>query len=827
MHKPWVVWVVMWAAVGPVWANGMLIPKDGSLPPLGVKHQRVQVTVENQVATTRVEQVFFNSTSRDLEATYVFPLPGGAAVRDFALWIGGKRTQAELLEAGKARKIYTDIVRRAKDPGLLEYMGHNLVRVRVYPVPKQGDQKIELSYAQLLKADGGVVNYRYPLRTGRQVSQTLKDFTLTVDIQSRVPIKSVYCPSHQNVAIRRRDDHQASVSFEKTRYMLDRDFDLYYTVSAKDVGLHLIARRDTDAYGHFMLLVSPRAELGKLQLVPQDVVFVLDTSGSMSGEKIKQARQALAHCVQALRAEDRFNLVRFATDVETCRKDLTPVDAASVQAAVAWIGKLEPSGGTNIDEALQTALGMKRDPNRPFTVVFLTDGLPTIGVTQPKRILDNVKARNTANTRVFVFGVGDDVNTHLLDQLADLTRATSQYVRQTESVEQKVSGLFGKVRHPVLVNLALSVDKVRLVDLYPKRLPDLFHGSQLVVLGRYDGAGRANIKLTGRIGQKQCVFAYQADFPQRDPRHEFVETLWARRKVGHLLDQIRLHGEQKELKDEVIALGKKYGIASPYMSYLVVEDKAQPAMPLARAPARRQTRVAFRFGRLEADGTSLGGRGGTGGAPRRRSAPMARRTLALERAAPAKPAQPSSGVAAAEPVEAEVWFPDDKQWGERTRKRQKYKVVDLGVRTQPGRGGRANTVLFLQSGRDAVDLAERLRELKDASRVGEREARAVKRVAGKTFLFWHGVWIDRDYAATLKRVTVEYLGDTYLKILAARPEWKTILALGDRLVVVTPSRTVLVIGPKEDKPLTDAQVAALFVPAKAQASAQTGKPTTH
>ena len=767
---------VMVCVTAPAWANGMLVPKDIRLQPLGVKYQRVHVTIEDQAATTKVEQVFFNSTSRDLEATYIFPLPAGAAVKEFALWIGGKRTKAELIEAGKARRIYTDIVRRAKDPGLLEYMGNNLLRVRVYPVPKQGEQKIELSYTQLLTVDSGVVNYRYPLRTGRKVSQTLKDFTLGVSLKSRVAIKSVYCPSHKNVAIRRPDDHHATVGFEQTRYMLDRDFDLYYTVSAEDVGLHLIARRPTGTNGYFMLLVSPRAELGKLQLVPQDVVFVVDTSGSMAGNKIAQVRKAMSYCVKTLRAQDRFALVRFATDVEVYRKDLAPADPQNVQAADGWIKKLEAGGGTNIDDALKAALAIQRDPSRPFTVVFLTDGLPTIGQTDPKAILANVKSRNTAGTRMFVFGVGDDVNTHLLDQLADLTRATSQYVRPKETIEQKVSSFFGKVRHPVLVNLALDVTGVRVVDMYPIKLPDLFHGSQLVVLGRYDGAGRATIKLTGRVGKHQCVFAYETAFPQQETRHEFVETLWARRKVGYLLDHIRLHGEKKELVDQIKALGKKYGIASPYMSYLVVEDQPPRPTPVIVRSGRPRRRY------LMADRTSGGGKGGV---------------------VRARGARRNGRAAAA--------YPEAKQWAGLAPSKRKDKAADMAVRTGPAPAGEPTAAMREESGRSAVELAQQLRQLKDASQLRGRTARIVKRVGGKTFVWWHGIWVDRNYRDTCKQVRIQYLGETYLKVLAARPAWKSILALGENLVVVCPNGTALVIGGKEDKPLSDAEVAALFV----------------
>src|SRR5206468_1949497 len=207
-----------------------------------------------------------------------------------------------------------------------------------------------------------------------------------------------------------------------------------------------------------------------------------------------------------------------------------------------------------------------------------TDGQPTVGETNPDKILKHVIGRNTANTRIFTFGVGDDVNAALLDQLAEQTRAVSTYVRPAEDIEVKASSLYAKVSQPVLTNLKLAVgDNVRLAEVYPPQLPDLFQGSQLVILGRYSGQGPTTIKLTGQVGAEPREFVYEINLAAKGgEEREFVEHLWARRKVGYLLDQIRANGETKELLDEVTALAKKYGIATPYTSYLIVPDGVSP-----------------------------------------------------------------------------------------------------------------------------------------------------------------------------------------------------------------------------------------------------------
>jgi Ca-activated chloride channel family protein len=208
---------------------GMLIPKDESLPPLGIEYLRVNAKITEGAAETHVEQAFRNATGRDLEANYVFPLPKGAAIKEFAMYIGGKRMTAELLEAGKAKKIYQDIVRRAKDPALLEYLGGQVFRVNVYPVPAKGLQKIELDYSQAVEFDAGLRRYVFPLRVGEKFSRTLKDFSVAARIESAVPIKTIYSPSHV-VSISRKGDNEAVVGFEEERVMLDRDFSLYYSL---------------------------------------------------------------------------------------------------------------------------------------------------------------------------------------------------------------------------------------------------------------------------------------------------------------------------------------------------------------------------------------------------------------------------------------------------------------------------------------------------------------------------------------------------------------------------------------------------------------------
>ncbi|HEV3166838.1 MAG TPA: VIT and VWA domain-containing protein, partial [Isosphaeraceae bacterium] len=430
-------------------ADGFLVPTDRSLPPLTLMYQRVNVTIEGQVATTSVEQDFHNSTQTDLEADYLFPLPPGASVREFAMWVNGKRLTGETIDAPKARRTYEDIVRRLKDPGLLEYVDRDLWKVRIFPVPRLGEQKIEIKFTTLLAKDGDLISYQYPLRTGTNPRRVTGDFTMVVKLKSPDALGPIYSPSHE-VAIDRKGDREAIVSFERSRYTLDRDFALYFAPKSKDVGLSLMTQcSSSDRQGYFLLLLSPSAEKDGRR-PPRDLVVVLDTSYSMKGEKLQQAKGALRAALDSLEPDDRFALIQFATVVNDFRESLLKASRDNLTEARDWVDKLEALGATDIGSALDEALKMRPrdrdDDGRTFQVVFFTDGLPTAGQSSAE-ILKAVEKRDTHGVRLFTFGVGDDVDTHLLDQLAESTRAASTYVRPSESIEAKASTLVSKISH--------------------------------------------------------------------------------------------------------------------------------------------------------------------------------------------------------------------------------------------------------------------------------------------------------------------------------------------------------------------------------------------
>jgi Ca-activated chloride channel family protein len=560
------------------------LPPPRPYAPLEVTYHHVNVKIDGQIATTSVDQEFYNPDSRRLEGTYLFPIPKGAQIDKFTMEIGGKQVEAELLPADKARRIYEDIVRKLRDPALLEYADRDVFKVRIFPIEPHSHKRITLSYSQVLKSDAGLVSYVYPLNTEKFSAQPIKSLSVKVELESKRPLKSIYSPSHP-VEVKRDGPNRAVIGYEASQVRPDTDFALYFAPEKDELGIHLMTYKTGGDDGYFLLLASPGVDVKEGQVVLKDVAFVLDTSGSMAGKKLAQARKALQFCIENLNDGDRFEIVRFSTEVEPLFQKLVDASRQNREKASDFIKDLKPIGGTAIDEALRAALELRPDrSDRPFVVIFLTDGQPTVGTTDEDQILAGLNKTGAGRARVFCFGIGTDVNTHLLDKITEATRAFSQYVLPEEDLEVKVSSFFVKIKEPVLANPTLKfTGDVRATKLYPSPLPDLFKGEQLVLVGRYSGHGAAAAVIEGTVNGRPGRFAFDVTFPKESSGHEFIPRLWATRRVGSLLDEIRLHGESAELREEVTELARKYGIVTPYTAYLIVEDESRRDIP---APMR-------------------------------------------------------------------------------------------------------------------------------------------------------------------------------------------------------------------------------------------------
>jgi len=681
---------------------------------------RVKGVIEDQMARTQVVQVFSNPNPWQVEGVYLFPLPDGAAVGDFTMSMGGKQITGELLDSRRARDVYFSIVRRREDPGLLEYAGRRAIRARIFPIPPRGQTKITLSYSEVLKPEGGLIEWNYPMRS-RAFGHGRVKMAGEIIVKDKAGVANLLSPTH-DLDVVQKPDGSWIASFEETGVAPERDLQVLYALGNKEFGLSLTTHREPREDGYFLMLLSPRTSAKRVKIIPKDVVYVIDTSGSMGdrgGRKMKQAKRALNYALGRLRPDDRFNIVSFATEARRFRPQLVAATEENVEAAVKHVLGLIPTGGTAIHDALGKALDLPRSEGRVPLVIFLTDGQPTIGPTEPKTILAAAAKANVAKARVFVFGVGYDVNTRLLTGLADAHGGADSYVTEKEDIEHKVSALVDKVSSPVLTDVKVTIDGVETHDIYPRRIGDLFRGQQVVMVGRYKGDGAHAIRLSGQLGDETVNYVYEANF-DTGPKREALPKLWAVRRVGFLMGEIARNGANKELEDEIRRLGTRYGIVTPYTSFLVVDERELTRDRLAR----------FRRPR-------------GGGAPQTPGAPEVRRAL-----------------------ESALRDLDDEEEASAEAK----SAFDSGA----------------AAGRGSVGGSRQAASLKKAKGTGKITGRGVKRVAGKTFRWRKGVWQDIEYDEKTfdgKVVSVRYLSDEYVKLLENNA-FARILSVGTDLTVI-------------------------------------------
>jgi Ca-activated chloride channel family protein len=553
-------------------------------PPATYKIQELDVTARliDQVAQVRVSQSFVNTGSRQLEVSFIFPLPYDGAVDQMTLLVDGKEYPAKLLSAEEARRLYEDIVRKNKDPALLEWMGTGLFKTSVFPVPPGAKRTVSLRYSQLCRKQEGLTDFLFPLSTAKYTSQAVENVHLRVTVESQEEIKNVYSPTHA-VNIQRPDDRHATVEYSTKNEVPTADFRLLYDVGRGKVSTRVLSYRpDQGQDGYFLLLASPKIEAPDDKLPKKTVVFVVDRSGSMTGKKIEQTREAAKFVLQNLRKGDLFNIIAYDSEVESFRPELQKFDDQTRKAALGFIEGVYAGGSTNIDGALRTALGQLQDSSTPSYVLFLTDGLPTAGEVNEMKIVDNAREANTVRARIFTFGVGYDVNSRLLAKLVRANHGQDEYVRPDEDVEDYVSRLYRRIQSPVMtdVDLEFVFDEVRTEEgkpisrVYPQGSFDLFAGEQLVMVGRYKKSGRAKVIVRGSVGgEKQKL-----DFPatlvgkSKDETFAFVEKLWAVRRVGEILDELDLKGKNQELVKELVDLATRHAILTPYTSFLADEN---------------------------------------------------------------------------------------------------------------------------------------------------------------------------------------------------------------------------------------------------------------
>lgn len=775
-------------AASPAAAIGLLVPNSGEGPLALVSH-RVDVKITERGATTHVTQEFQNSTGRPLEATYLFPLPPGASIDEFALWMNGKRETGKVLEKQEARRIYENIVRQTRDPGLIEYVDAQLFEARVFPIPANGRQKIELTFSHLVDYANGLHKYVYPMKTDQRATSTLEDFTLTVRIASKLEIKNLYSPTHKMATSRKGTT--AVASLEKVGFSLADDLALYWSVDDQDVGVTVLTYKEGDDAGYFMLLASPKDGLREKEIIGKRVAFVMDTSGSMEGEKMEASRKALDQMLSKLGEDDLFSVINFSGYAEAWKEKMVSASRTNVGEARAWVKKLEPLGGTNIDEAMQLAFSTASGSDKaPLMIVFMTDGRPTVGDTDVASLVARTKKqRDEKNARIYVLGVGEDLNTVLLDKLSTSNGGSALYLKGTSALEGEVASFYERISHPVLADLKLTVDGVPTFGTHPRALGDLFAGQQLVVIGRYREGGKARVTLTGDSGKGKRQFVSEALFSSEPTKHSFIPRLWAQRQVGTLLDEIREKGESPGLVAEITQLATRFGIVTPYTSYLVVEINASAPMPVVAGDRRRidappppprdvsSPEAAPSPGADDEDsGGFFDGFFGGGGRASGGSASSG----------------PGRAPSATSPAEPKKPAPRSKKDVEDMKSAEKAK-------------------LRVTEGEGAVKAAKEIGSMKGADVVDKKRALTTTlRAMGRDFVLKDGFFVDATVGAKDETLEVRAFSPAFFEALKLRPDLKEALMLADQVKVRVKNGKTLVVSAAGPEKVDSVKLAAFL-----------------
>jgi len=546
----------------------------------------VLVRIDGRVAQIEVSEWFVNRGRRLAEGDYLYPLPGEAVFQGFSLFQGETELRGEIMDAERARHIYEEIVRKRADPALIELAGHGLLRARIFPIQPGEERRVTLRYTQVLERAGDALQLVYAgavrhaggdaVQHGPEPERRQRPEHLRTRFEVRVADASnfldPFSPTH-DIDVDRRGESMTVTVDEEVFGRLS----LFFPLAGDAVGLSIATHRPAGEDGYFMLTLSPSLDTGARQ--PRDVTVVTDVSGSMSGEKIEQARQALHQLLGTLAPEDRFRLVAFSNAVRVQTNDWSPARGAALERARAWVDDLVADGGTNIAGALEEAFRLESDRGRLPVVLFLTDGLPSVGEESPEKLADMAE-RRAGRARVFAFGVGHDVNTHLLDRLGEAGRGDTDYVQPGENVERVISILAAKIRNPVLTELELDGAPFEISEVYPVRIPDVFAGEELVLFGRFAEDGRGRITVRGERSGRALEFATDVTFPEQSDENAYIPRLWAARKLGHLERQIWTEGETQSLVAEIRTLALRYGLPSRFTAYLVEEPDVVVGRPV-------------------------------------------------------------------------------------------------------------------------------------------------------------------------------------------------------------------------------------------------------
>ena len=566
---------------------------DDGLQHLELTSVTVDVQIDERIARTRTDQIFTNHAEWEVEGIYEFTLPEGAIITDLVLWIGDKRIQGEVLEKEEARRTYDDIVGRRIDPALIEQVAPNQFRLSIFPFPAQGSRRVEFEYMQLLESRSGRLDYSFPLAPETDQPLQMELFVLRAQVRSQHAFEVTTSGLPRLTEIDQPEDQRSAYIFFGDEQIKPRE-DFTLTIRQTDdrpkPSVLSFAPRANDDLGYYALWLPPLPELTQGDPLPRSLTFVIDISSSMQQGKLQAVKGALTAAIDGLDAADLFNIVVFTHRADSFAAAPVPADPANKKAATAFINQQDALGVSNFEAGLGRAMQQAFPANRVNHVIFLTDGLPTLGELELESLSELVGEWSAGQARLFTIGVGLDVDQGFLTGLAEEHRGEAYFLSEEGDIEAALQELFESFTFPVLLLDELSFDQVEIHDVHPRGVEALAAGRELFQVGRYRGGGTFTLSLTGHVGEESVSLDFPLEFTQTDVSGGLIPRLWAYQKIQALEEQIARFGEQQELLDDILTLGLEYQLVTRRTSLFAPDDGVEVN------PQPRGEEVALNFG---------------------------------------------------------------------------------------------------------------------------------------------------------------------------------------------------------------------------------------
>lgn len=560
---------------------GYLICQRGDLPLLS---QKIKVSIKNQVAVTSLEQIFYNPHEETIQPNIRFPVHEKASVQAFSLTdSSGNVYTGTIEETNQATAQFNEAKAQGMMPAMSVQKKPGVFETSIGAIGPKSRATVIVEYSEILDYKSGAITYSLPFNVSSWQKKELEQVSLQIEVADQKEITSVISTSH-DIYASKVDDNTWQANFERNNFLPNADFSLKYEVKADEMAVNFLSTRpDAEKDGYFVLMLSPQEVIEQTDIANRDIVFIMDTSGSMSGTKIRQTQEAFRFFVNKLNDNDRFAIIDFSDTARAWKSELMPVTPEYRQEANEYINKLQARGGTNIYQSLMQALQtFDDDSTRTKAIIFLTDGEASAGITATQQIINDFKNKNRENIRTFALGVGHGVNRTLLGKLAIENRGEALYLDDRANLDAELKGFYEAISTPLLVDLKLDFGAMEISEMYPQVLPNVYKGTQIVVTGRYKQGGEAAIELSGMLNQERKTFPINASFVGESNENPFVSRYWARTKADELMKQIKVYGEKPELKNQVIALSKEYQFATPYTSFIAVSAEQVPQVKQAK-----------------------------------------------------------------------------------------------------------------------------------------------------------------------------------------------------------------------------------------------------